>query len=159
MQVVFLQIVGLQVTLHGEHLGHAVGDGRARGEDDTAAALHGLDMAHLEIHIESPFAGGLRQTGNARHLGDVKEIFEVVRLVHENAVHAEFLEGQRVILFVVGGQSLEFGFEPFLRLFQFLDQSAVGTAGVFPPDHFQLVKLFVKEPLFCVVGERDALEP
>ena len=39
MQLVFLQILRLQIPLHGEHLGHAVGDGRAGGEGDTAAAI------------------------------------------------------------------------------------------------------------------------
>jgi len=40
-------------------------------------------MAHFQIHIESAFAGGLRQAGDPRHLGDVKQILEIVRLVHK----------------------------------------------------------------------------
>ena len=39
IQVVLFQILRLHIALHGEHLGHAVGDGRAGSEDDTAAAV------------------------------------------------------------------------------------------------------------------------
>ena len=72
MQVMFLQVVRLQIPLHGEHLGHAVGDGRAGGKHHAAAVVHGLNMTNFQKHIEGAFAGGLRQAGNARHLGDVK---------------------------------------------------------------------------------------
>ena len=75
------------------------------------------------------------------------------------AVNPEFFKRQRVVLFVFGGQSLKFGFEPLLRLFQFLYQTAIGTVGMFPSNHFQLVKLFVEESLLCVVRKRDSLEP
>jgi len=83
MQVMFLELVGLEIPLHGEHLRHAVGDGRARGEHDPTPTIERLDMAHFQIHIESAFAGGLRQAGDPRHLGDVKQILEIVRLVHK----------------------------------------------------------------------------
>ena len=158
VKAVFLKFIRLEIPLHGEHLGHAVRDRCARGEDDASTAVHGLNVAHLEIHIESPFAGGLRQSGDARHLREIKQILEVVRLVHKNAVHTKFLESQRVVLFVLRGQSLKFGFEPLLCLFKFLNQTTIGTVGVFPSNHFQLVKLFVEETLLRVLGQRDALE-
>jgi hypothetical protein len=68
MQIVLFQIVRLQIPLHGEHFGHAVGDGRAGGEDTPPPLFTGLDMTHFQIHIEGAFAGRLRQTGDARHL-------------------------------------------------------------------------------------------
>ena len=45
----------------------------------------GLDMPHFQKHIEGAFAGRLRQSGDARHLGNVEKIFEIMRLVHETA--------------------------------------------------------------------------
>jgi len=39
MEVVLFQRLGLEIPLHGEHLGHAVRDGRARGKDHTAPAV------------------------------------------------------------------------------------------------------------------------
>ena len=158
MQVVLLQVVRLQIPLHGEHLGHAVGDGRAGGEHHPAAAVQRLDVAHLQKHIERPFAGGLRQSGDARHLGDVKQILEIVRLVHEQPVHAEFLKGQRVVLLVLGGERLKFGFQPLLRLFEFLHHAAIGTVRVLAFDHFQLVKLLLEESFLRFARKRDALE-
>ena len=147
IQVVFFQILRLQIALHGEHLGHAVGDGRAGGKDHTAAAVHGLNMTHFQIHIEGAFAGRLRQTGDARHLGDVKKIFEIVRLVHKEPVNAEFLKGQRVVFLVAGGKGFEFGFQTFFGLFQFLHQAPVVRVGVFPFDFFQFLQLLFEKTL------------
>ena len=62
------------------------------------AGVHALDMEHLEEHIERPLRGGLRQTGDAGHLGDVEQVLEIVGLVHEQPVHAQFLESQSVVL-------------------------------------------------------------
>ena len=121
IQVVFLQIVRLKIPLHGEHLGHAVGDGRAGGKNNTTTAIDGLDMTHLEEHIECPFAGSLRQTGDARHFRDVEQVFEIMRLVHKKTVHTKFLKSQRVVFFVVGSQCLQPRFEPFLRLLKVFD--------------------------------------
>ena len=73
-----------------------------------------LDVSNFQIHIEGAFAGRLRQPGDARHLGDVKKIFEIVRLVHEEPVNAKFLKGQRVVFLFVGGQCFKFGFQRFL---------------------------------------------
>lgn len=125
MQIVLLQVLGLEIPLHREHLGHAVRDGRARGENDPSPAVERLDMAHLQIHIERAFAGGLWQSGDAHHLGDVKQVLEVMGLVHEQPIHAEFLESQRVVLLVLGSERLQPGLQPLLRPFNLLHQPAI----------------------------------
>ena len=144
--------------MHGEHLGHAVGDGRAGGEDDSAAIIRRLDVADFQIHVEGPLAGRLRQPGDARHLGNVKKIFEVVRLVYEDPVNAKFFEGQRVVFLVRGGEGFEFGLQPFFGFFQFLHQPPVVRVGVFPFDLFQFLQLLLEETLLGFAGQRDALE-
>jgi hypothetical protein len=52
----FFKRVRLEIPLHGEHLGHAVGDGCAGGEHHAAAAVERLDVPHLQEHIEGPLA-------------------------------------------------------------------------------------------------------
>ena len=106
LELIAPQRVHLQVTLHGEHLSHRVGNRRAGGEDDAAAFVPRLDVLDLEEKIERALGCGLRQTGDARHLGDVEEVLELVRFVDEEPVDAEFLEGERVVLLVIGGERL-----------------------------------------------------
>ena len=55
----------------------------------------------------------LRQPGDARHFGDVKQILEIVRLVHKQPVNAEFLERQRVVLLVVRRRAFQAWFPVF----------------------------------------------
>ena len=83
IEVMLLQILRLKIPLHREHLGHAIGDGCARGEDHASSAIERLHMAHLEKHVEGPLAGGLRQARDAGHLRQVEQILEVMRLVHK----------------------------------------------------------------------------
>ena len=92
----------LQVTLHREHLSHAVGDGRARREDHTAAAVHPLDVTDLQEHVEGALRRGLRQSGGC---------------------YPEFLKRQYVVLPIVCGQFFELGFEPFLFPLQHFHRS------------------------------------
>ena len=158
MEVMLLQIPRLKIPLHREHLGHAVGDGCARGQDHAPAAIERLDVPHLQIHVEGPLAGSLRQAGDARHLGNVKQIFEVLRFVHEQAIHAEFLESQRVVLLVLRGEGLQASLQSLLCPLDFLHQPAIRRVRVLAFDHFQLVKLFLEETFLRFACQRDAFE-
>ena len=102
-------------------------------------------MPHFQIHIKGAFTGCLWQSGDARHLGNIEKIFEVVRLVHKEPVNAEFLKSQRVVLFMTGGKCFEFGFQSFLGLFEFLHQSPIIIVCMFPFDLFQFIQLLLKE--------------
>ena len=55
MQTLPFERFHLQVALHREHLGNAVGDGRARGEDHTTASVDSLNMRNFQEHIEGSF--------------------------------------------------------------------------------------------------------
>ena len=102
LQAIAAQCVHLQVALHREHFRHRVGNRRSGRENDASPFVLRLDVLNLEEHIECAFGCGLRQPGNARHLRDVEQVFELVRLVDEKAVDAKLLECQRVVLFVLG---------------------------------------------------------
>ena len=146
LHLVAAQGVHLQVALHGEHLRHRVGDRRARGEHHAAALVALLDKLHLQEQVERPFAGGLRQAGHAVHLGDVKEVLELVGLVHEEPVDAQLLEGQRVVLAVAGGEGFQLGFELLFDALQFLDQPrAALCAAVLADGQFHLADLVFDE--------------
>jgi len=117
---------------------------------NTTPPLHhsttGRD-APSKYHIERPFARRLRQSRDACHFRNVEQVFEIVRLVHQQPVHAKFLQRSACCLFfMLGSQRLKFGFKPLLGFFKFLHQTAIGTVRVFPPDHFQLVKLLLEKP-------------
>ena len=81
MQTLPFERFHLQVTLHREHFGDAVGDGRARGKDNTTASVDSLDMRNFQEHVEGSFGSRLRQASNTGHFGNVKEVLEVVRLI------------------------------------------------------------------------------
>ena len=73
-----------------------------------------------------------------------------MRLVHEQAVHAEFLKGQRVV-FLCSAASLKFGFEAFSLPSPVLSRAAGWNESACSPlDHFQLVKLLLEESFLRV---------
>ena len=112
----------LEIPLHRVHLRHRVGHRCAGGEHDAAAAIPLLDIADLQEHIEGPLRRCLRQAGDAGHFGDVEEILEIVGLVDEQAVDAKLLEGERVVLLMLGRKSFKPGLEPVLGRFQLFDE-------------------------------------
>ncbi len=158
LELIAPQRAHLQVALHREHLRHRVGNRRAGREDHATAFVLRLDVLNLEEHIECALGSGLRQTGNARHLRDVEEILELVRLVDEEPVDAKFLEGQRVVLLVVGGKRFELRRQPLLHPLQFLHQPCASLALLLPDRSFDFVKLLVDEGAACLHRYRDFLE-
>src|SRR5207247_8983986 len=96
----------LQIPLHGVHLGHAVGDWRARREHNSASTIDSLDVANFEEHIEGSLGRGLRQAGDASHFSDVEEVLEVLRLIDDHEINAEFLKRERVVLLLVSYSQL-----------------------------------------------------
>ena len=96
-----------EVALQRVHLGHRVGDRRAGGKDDAAPAVALAEIAGLHIHIERAVALGVRQSGDAVHLGDESEILVEVSFIDKYLVNAQLLEGERVVLVLAVGAVLE----------------------------------------------------
>jgi hypothetical protein len=53
----------LEIPLHGEHLRHTIGDGRAGGKNHPRAGVEALHMEHLEKYVEGPLRSGLVAAG------------------------------------------------------------------------------------------------
>ena len=124
-----LQPLGVEESLHRVHLDHRVGDRRAGGERDAVAGVLLVQVAGLHVHVEGPFAAAGLDAGDALHLGRRLQVLEVMGLVDEDVIDAEFVEHQPVILLVLGEQVLQ-AFGPCgLLLLDGLDEVAVGSLG------------------------------
>jgi hypothetical protein len=135
----------LKEPLHGEHFGHAVGDGRPRGEYDPAASVHSLQVADLQEHVKGALRCRLRQAGDASHFGHIKQILEIMGLVHEQAVHTQFFERQPVVFLVGCRQLLEFALQLLLGSLQGLDNPRITILAFLLDGQSQLAQVFFEE--------------
>src|SRR6266545_4106288 len=152
------QRVHLKVALHREHLGHRVGNWCAGGEDNTASFVSGLYVLDLEKEVECALGGGLRQTGNARHLCHVEQVLEPLRLVDEEAVDSEFFECERVVLLAVRGECFEFRGKSLLHTLQFFHESCTAISALLANGGFDLINLRCDETATRAQRDRDFFE-
>ena len=91
-----------------------------------------LEVTRLHVHVESPLGTAGLDAGDAVHLGRRFQVLEVMRLVDEDMIDAEFVEHQPVILLILGKQVLQAFVPRGLLLLDGLDEVAVGSlvAGV-----------------------------
>lgn len=82
-----------------------------------------------------------------------------MRLVHEESVHAQFLEGQRVVFLFVRRQFLEFRFQSFLRPFEGLHDARVAPLALLLDGQGQFAHLSLEELLLRRLRNRDLLKP
>ena len=139
----------LQVALHGEHLGDAVGNRRPSGEDHAATAVDALHMGDFQEHVERALRRGLRQSRDARHLRDVEQVLVGMRLIHRQKIYAELLERERVVLAFIGAQLLELRFEPLLFPLQYLHDPRSFLLALLGHRHIQFAHLALEELLLC----------
>ena len=97
-QVILFQCVILQVLLHGVHLHHGVGNGSAGGKDNATPSGDLVQVAALHIKVAGLLRFRLGDTTYISHLGIGGKVLVVVGLVHKDAVYAQFLKGNKVIL-------------------------------------------------------------
>lgn len=97
-QPLLLQKLILQIPHHDVHFSHRIGNRCACGKHDAVPAGQLVHVHALHIHVAGLLAFGLGNTGHAGHFGGDHCVFEVVRLVHHQAVHAQLLKGDDVIL-------------------------------------------------------------
>ena len=70
-------------------------------------------VAGFHVDVECPFRAAGLDAGDAIHLGRRLQVLEIMRLVDEDVIDAEFVEDQPVILLVLGEQVFQaFGLAP-----------------------------------------------
>ena len=163
------QSLGVEETLHRVHLHHRVGNRRAGGERHAVAGMLLAEVTGLHVHVEGPLAAAGLDAGDAIHLGRRLQVLEIMRLVDEDVIDAEFVEHQPVILLVLGEQVLQAFGSGGLLLLDGLDEVAVGAlgAGMFAqqlvvfgdllPQELLLVVARHADPLEAAVGDDDAV--
>ena len=109
---VLLDDPGGEIAEEREHLGHRVADRRAGRENDAVAAVQLRDPARLDVQIHSTLRLGGLQPLDVPHPADRVQVLVAVRLVHEEHVHAQLLEGDRRVLSLRAQELEELGFEP-----------------------------------------------
>ena len=98
------QPLGVEESLHGVHFHHRVGDRRAGGEGDAVAGVLLAQVSGFHVDVEGPLGAAGLDAGDAIHLGRRLQVLEIMRLVDEDVIDAEFIEDQPVILLVLGEQ-------------------------------------------------------
>ena len=111
----FFQQVSLQVPLHGVQLRHGVGH---RGTCGEHHALAPGELVHvLALHVQVGGFQGFR-LGDAPHIphfGVEVEVFEQIRLVNEQPVYTQFLEGHHIVLGALVVELFQLGLQTLLR--------------------------------------------
>ena len=154
-----LQPVILEIPLHGVKLGHGVADRCAGGKDNAPAAGDLVHVAALGEHIRR----FLRvRRGEARHVAHFcveKEVLVVVRLVHEQPVHAQLLKGHHIVLAAFRLQLFQPGLQGFLGPLQLFHREAFPAAGLHLGDALgDFPNLLMQQPLLAFLADGDFLE-
>ena len=102
IDAIVAQQPGLQIALHGVHFGDGVGDRRAGCEHDGAAGAALFEIADLQEQVGRPLAFHAREPLDAGMAGAEAEVLEGMRLVDEQEIDAEFLEGDALVLALLG---------------------------------------------------------
>ena len=154
------QPFGVEESLHRVHLDHRVGNRRAGGERHAVAGVLLVEVTGFHVHVEGPLGAAGLDAGDALHLGRRLQVLEVMGLVDEDVIDAEFVEHQPVILLVLGEQVLQAFGPRRLLLLDGLDEIAVGTlgAGVFAEQLVVFGDLLQEELLLVVPRHADPLE-
>ena len=150
----------VEEPLHRVHLDHRVGDRRAGGEGDAVAGVLLSQVAGLHVQVKRPFATAGLDAGDAVHLGRRLQVFEVVGLVDEDVIDAQFVEDQPVVLLVLGQQVFQLLLAGGFLLFDGLDEVAVGAfvCRVFKQELVVLGDLLTQEFFLIVLAHADPLE-
>ena len=101
--------------------------GRAGGERHAVPGMLLVQVAGFHVHVEGPLGAAGLDAGDAVHLGRRLQILEIMGLVDEDVIDAEFVEDQPVILLVLGQQVLQAFGPRRLLLLDGLDEIAVGA--------------------------------
>ena len=120
-----------------------------------------VQVAGFHVEVEGPLAAAGLDAGDAVHLGRRLQVLEIMRLVDEDVIDAEFVEHQPVVFLVLGEQVLQPFLAGGLLLLDGLDEVAVGARcrrGVLAEQLVVFGDLLAEELLLVVPRHADPLE-
>ena len=158
-QVILFQCVILQILLHGVHLHHGVGNGCAGGKDNATPAGDLVQVAALHIKVATFLCFCLGDTAYISHLGICGKVLVVVCLVHKDAVYAQFLKGNKVILAGLIVQLFQLCLQRFAGFLHLFDGEVLRTIslGLDNANH-NLVDLLLQDRFLPFHGHGDLLK-
>ena len=160
LQATALEPLGVEESLHRVHFHHGVGDRRPGGERHAVAGMLLAEVTRLHVDVEGPLGAAGLNAGDAVHLGRRLQVLEIMRLVDEDVIDAQFVEHQAVVLLVLGQQVFEAFFPGGLLLLDGLDEIAVGSlcARMFAEQFVVFGDLLQEKLLLVIPRHADPLE-
>jgi len=128
-QPLLLQKPILQIPHHDVHFSHRIGNRCAGGKHNTVPAGQLVHVHALHVHVAGLLAFSLGDTGHAGHFGGDHCVFEVVRLIHHQAVHSQLLKSDDVILAALVVELVQLPLQLLFHALHLLDGKILGALG------------------------------
>ena len=127
-QALSLQSAVLQVAHDGIKLRHGIADRRTGSKHDAPASGDLIHIAAFHKHVRRLLCLRSGKAGYVPHFCVKKQVFERMALVHEQAVNAQLLKGDYIVLLVRSQQLVQPCFQGFPGLFHLLDGKVFAPA-------------------------------
>ena len=121
----FLQKIVLQVPLCGIQLCHGVGKRCAGGMDVTHIVGNFINITALHEQIGCFLGVGLGNAGHVMHLRVEEQILELVALIHEKSINAQFLEGNDIVTLLAVLELFQLRLKALLGALHLLDGKGI----------------------------------
>ena len=129
LQFRFHQRVILQIPLHGVEFHHRIGDRCTGGKNCAVVVRQLVQIATFHKQVAGFLRLRLGDTADIAHLCDQKQVFEVVRFIHKNAVNAQFLKGNKAVLAALVVELFQLGLQRFTGFLHLLDGVVFAPGG------------------------------
>ena len=158
-QAFLFQQAPLQIAHHDIHFCHGIGNRSAGRKDDAVSAGHFVQIHTLHQHITAFLTFGLGNARHVAHFGGNHGIFEIVRFVHHEAVHAQILKGNHIVLALLVVELIQLFLKLFSRAFHLFDREILSARAFQKCDLVNnIVDLSLQVHLLALCRKRDFLE-
>ena len=104
---------------------HRIADRGSRGENDAPAPGDLIHVAALHIEVAGLLRFGLGDAAHVPHFRKRREVFIIMGFINKNAVNAQFLKRDQIILAALVVQAFQFLFDAFPGALQLLDGKTI----------------------------------
>ena len=158
-QAFLFQQASLQVAHHDIHFCHRIGNRSPGRKDDAVSAGHLVQIHALHQHIAAFLALCLGNTRHIAHFGGNHGVFEIMCFVHHQAVNAQILKGDDIILALLVVELIQLFLKLFSRAFHLFDREILGTGAFQKCDLVNnIVDLSLQVHLLALWRKRNFLE-